>query len=277
MSSYESIAKAIRYLDAHRTEQPDLATVAAEVGMSPAQFHRMFRAWAGATPEDFLQCLTLSHARCLLRDGKDALASAPDSGLSGPGRLHDLCVTLDAATPGAIKTRGAGLKICAGVVASPFGNCLIGETQRGICHLSFFEGEDREAALASLREDWPLALVENNDAGIETRASQIFSPAAARAPLKLYVKGTAFQLSVWRALLEVQSGSLTSYGQLASSAGYPQASRATGTAVGRNAISFLIPCHRVIRKTGISGNYRWGAIRKRAILAWENSQLDRRT
>ncbi len=274
MNSYERIAKAIRFLVEHRESQPDLATVAAELGMSTAHFHRMFRAWAGATPKDFLQCLTLSHAKHLLREGEDVLTSALESGLSGPGRLHDLCVSLEAATPGEIKAQGAGLKIQIGVVLSPFGNCLIGETSRGICHLSFFEGENYELALGELRVDWPKAQLEWSEQIKNERAAQIFTTAFRHAPLKLYVKGTSFQLQVWRALLKVQRGTLVSYGKLAAAAGHPTSHRATGTAVGRNAISYLIPCHRVIRETGISGNYRWGAVRKRAILAWENCQRD---
>ncbi|MBC8125988.1 MAG: methylated-DNA--[protein]-cysteine S-methyltransferase [Gloeobacteraceae cyanobacterium ES-bin-144] len=272
MNDYERIAEAIRFLDAHRAEQPDLATLAAHIGLSQAHFHRMFSAWAGATPKDFLQCLTLSHARELLRDGENVLHSALDSGLSGPGRLHDLCVSLEAATPGEIKAKGAGLTIVAGVADSPFGNCLIAETPRGICHLSFFDNVDCDASISELRADWPLATLVFNNVHAAELATKIFNPVRNPAPWKLHVKGSAFQLRVWRALLRVPTGSLVSYGKLAASAGNPSASRATGTAVGSNAISFLIPCHRVIRETGISGNYRWGAVRKRAILAWESSR-----
>jgi len=274
VNAYDRIAQAIHYLDQHRTGQPDLATVAAAVGLSPSHFHRLFREWAGATPKDFLQCLTLSHARELLRNGEDVLTASLVSGLSGPGRLHDLCVNLEAATPGEIKARGAGLRINAGVAQSPFGSCLIGQTARGICHLSFFDGDGREAALAEMRDDWPLAGIAHDDENAARLASQIFTRAASHAPLQLFVKGTPFQLRVWRALLKIQPGTLVSYGALASASGNPRASRATGTAVGHNAISFLIPCHRVIRETGISGNYRWGAVRKRAILAWENGKRD---
>jgi AraC family transcriptional regulator of adaptative response/methylated-DNA-[protein]-cysteine methyltransferase len=272
MSDYERIAAAIRYLDEHRAEQPDLATVSARIGLSPSHFHRLFAAWAGATPKDFLQCLTLSHARDLLRRGESVLDAALESGLSGPGRLHDLCVTLEAASPGEIKARGAGMQIRAGVAASPFGHCLIGETARGICHLSFFDDGGRGNAMAEMLADWPMAEVETDDDHARSLAARIFAPAAPPAPWKLFVRGTAFQLRVWRALLKVRPGSLVSYGTLAAAAGNPNASRATGSAVGSNAISFLIPCHRVIRETGISGHYRWGAVRKRAILAWESGR-----
>ena len=272
MNDYERIAGAIRFLDAHRDEQPDLATLAAEVGLSPSRFHRLFSTWAGATPKDFLQCLTLSHAKDLLRQGENVLATALESGLSGPGRLHDLCVTLEAATPGEIKARGAGMTIRTGAADSPFGNCLIGETPRGLCHLSFFEKGQREHAFAELTADWPMAEIEWDDHHARHLAARIFKPGAPAGSWKLIVRGTPFQLRVWRALLQVPPGGLVSYGAIAAAAGNPNASRATGSAVGRNAISFLIPCHRVIRETGIPGHYRWGAVRKRAILAWENAR-----
>lgn len=273
MNDYERIAEAIRFLDERRHGQPDLATVAAHLGLSPSHFHRLFSKWAGATPKDFLQCLTLAHARDLLRRGESVLDAALDSGLSGPGRLHDLCVTLEAATPGQIKARGAGLEIRAGIADSPFGNCLIGETPRGICHLAFFDEGGRGGALAALKTDWPLAAISWDDSQAARLCTGIFTTAPAHTPpWRLFVRGTPFQLRVWRALLEVPPGSLVSYGKLAAVAGNPKASRATGSAVGRNAVSFLIPCHRVIRETGISDHYRWGALRKRTMLAWENGR-----
>lgn len=272
-NDYERIATAIRFLEEHRHERPSLESVAAAVGLSPSHFHRMFSAWAGATPKDFLQCLTLSHARELLRSGENVLSASLEAGLSGPGRLHDLCVSLEAATPGEIKARGAGMAIRAGVAASPFGNCLLAETSRGICHLSFFDDRG-DAALAELKADWPLAEISSNDARARELAEQIFSPAPPASPWKLHVRGTPFQLRVWRALLDIAPGTLVSYGKLAAHAGNSNASRATGTAVGSNAISYLIPCHRVIRETGISGHYRWGSVRKRAILAWEGCRFE---
>jgi AraC family transcriptional regulator of adaptative response/methylated-DNA-[protein]-cysteine methyltransferase len=275
MNDYERIAEAIRFLDAQHAEQPDLATLSARIGLSPSHFHRLFSAWAGATPKDFLQCLTLSHARSLLLQGESVLDAALGSGLSGPGRLHDLCVTLDAASPGEIKSKGAGLTIHAGFADSPFGNCLIGETARGICHLSFFERGDEDNAITEMRSDWPLASVVFNDENATRLASIIFaSDINPPSSWKLFVRGTPFQLRVWRALLRVPPGALVSYGKLAAAAGNPNASRATGSAVGGNAISYLIPCHRVIRETGVSGHYRWGATRKRAILAWEGARAD---
>lgn len=274
MSDYDRIASAIRFIDAHRASQPDLATISASVGLSQSHFHRMFSAWAGATPKDFMQSLTLSHARELLRDGSSVLDAAYESGLSGPGRLHDLCVTLEAASPGEIKARGAGLAIHAGIADSPFGNCLIGETSRGICHLSFFDDEDPATAIDEIHRDWPLAEIIRDDSRAAGLAATIFNPVPPPnpSPLKLFVRGTPFQLRVWRSLLRVPAGALVSYGKLAAASGKANASRATGTAVGSNPISYLIPCHRVIRETGVPGNYRWGPTRKRAILARETSR-----
>ena len=301
MSDYQRIAEAIRFLEAHRTEQPDLSTLSAHIGLSPSRFHHLFSAWAGATPKDFLQCLTLSHARELLRQGENVLNAALTSGLSGPARLHDLCVTLDAATPGEIKARGEGLTIRAGYADSPFGLCLLGETPRGICHLSFFDEGDLDNAIAEMHAEWPKANVIWDQNPAEQYVNEIFKPispsplsdtptkpstsrvpatnvidtvlpARPSTPLKLYVRGTQFQLRVWRALLRVPPGMLVSYGKLAAAVGNPHAARATGSAVGDNPISFLIPCHRVIRETGVVGHYRWGDLRKRAILAWESSQ-----
>lgn len=275
MSDYQRIADAIRFLDAHRGEQPDLARVAAEIGLSPTHFHKLFTKWAGATPKDFLQCLTLADARERLRRGESVLASSLDSGLSGPGRLHDLCVTLEAASPGEIKSGGAGLYIRFGTADSPFGRCLIAETRRGICHLSFFD-EHEEKEVQQLHSEWPAALFTRDDHHAEDLVNRIFQTSASSTHYTLHVRGTPFQLRVWRALLEIPPGSLVSYGSIARAAGNDRASRATGSAVGRNDISFLIPCHRVIRETGVCGHYRWGALRKRAILAWEGAVESKR-
>ncbi|MEQ1860066.1 MAG: methylated-DNA--[protein]-cysteine S-methyltransferase [Chthoniobacteraceae bacterium] len=269
MNDYERVARLIRYLDEHQSEQPDLAVLAAQAGLSRFHLHRLFSRWAGITPKDFLQCLTLEHARALLRGGRSVLDAAIGSGLSGPGRLHDLAVALEAATPGEIKSGGAGWTIRVGYAQSPFGLCLIGETPRGVCHLSFHDGADRD--LSELHREWPAAQVARDDREAARIASRIFTPASRPSTVRAFVRGTEFQVRVWRALLRVPSGGVTSYGQLASAMGQPTAARAVGSAVGANAISFLIPCHRVIRETGISGNYRWGPLRKRAMLAWETA------
>jgi AraC family transcriptional regulator of adaptative response/methylated-DNA-[protein]-cysteine methyltransferase len=266
MNDYERIAKVIRYLDAHHTEQPDLAQLASEVGLSPFHFHRLFSNWAGVTPKDFLQCLTLQHVKSLLQEGENALAAALEAGLSGSGRLHDLCVSLEAASPGEIKAGGEGLRITFGFGDTPFGRCVIGESQRGICHLSFLEKE----SVAGLRAEWPNARFESDGKRAACLAAAIFTESD-RPALRAFVKGTAFQVRVWRALLRVPAGQLVTYRRLAEAIEQPAAARAVGTAVGENPLAFLIPCHRVIRETGAVGGYRWGTVRKRAMIAWESN------
>ena len=277
MSDYERIATVIRYLDAHHTEQPDLATLASYVGLSPSHFHRLFSAWAGVTPKDFLQCLTLAHARTLLHSGENVLNTALNSGLSGPGRLHDLCINLESASPGEMKSGGAGWTITFGFADTPFGACLVGENTRGICHLSFVDTRD-EGALNRLNRDWPRAQFRRNDAAAAQLVHRVFDSSVGiqhKLPLRAFVKGTPFQVRVWRALLQVQPGQLVTYGSLAAAIGRPAAARAVGTAVGQNSLAYLIPCHRVIRETGAIGGYRWGPVRKRAIQAWESSRATR--
>ena len=277
MNDYERIARVIRYLDECHTEQPDLSTLSKHVGVSPFHFHRLFTTWAGITPKDFLQCLTQSHARELLRKGKGILDVAMDTGLSGPGRLHDLCVNLEAASPGELKSGGAGWVIEAGFAHSPFGRCLVGQSPRGICHFSFVDSENFPAALAALQADWPNARLHRDDAMALRLSARIFSRnrlTRAPSPLRVLVHGTAFQVRVWQALLKIPSGMLVSYGSLAAALNRPAAARAVGSAVGRNSLAYLIPCHRVIRETGIIGDYRWGSVRKRALVAWEGSRQD---
>jgi AraC family transcriptional regulator of adaptative response/methylated-DNA-[protein]-cysteine methyltransferase len=274
MSDYQRIAGVIRFLDERHVDQPDLTTLAGQTGLSKFHFHRLFTAWAGVTPKDFLQCLTLAHAKQLLRDGESILDVAMQSGLSGPGRLHDLCVNLEAASPGEMKSGGAGWRIAFGFAESPFGKCLLAQSSRGICRLSFEENE--KAALADLQEDWPAAELKRDDSVAARLARRIFAQPGdshSQPALRAFVRGTAFQVRVWRALLNVQPGTLTSYGRLARAIDKPNASRAVGTAVGSNPLAYLIPCHRVIRETGVIGGYHWGPIRKRAMIAWESSRL----
>jgi len=272
MNDYERVANVIRFLDRHHTEQPDLHQLASAAGLSPFHFHRLFSAWAGVTPKDFLQCLTLEHVKHLLRNGDNVFDAALNAGLSGPGRLHDLCVTLEAASPGEMKNGGAGMQIEYGFAETPFGQALIAETKRGICHLSFVDGPGRNSARNLLTSQWPNAKLNRNDARIAELSAKIFTQVRDRASgptLRAFVRGTPFQLRVWRALLRVPSGSLTTYGRLAQAIGQSQAARAVGSAVGANPIAFIIPCHRVIRETGALGNYHWDPIRKRAIVGWE--------
>ena len=274
MGDYERIASVIRYLDEHHTEQPDLAVLARCAGLSPFHFHRLFSSWAGVTPKAFLQCLTLAQVRERLRRGDDVLDAALAAGLSGPGRLHDLCVKLEAASPGELKTGGANWTIEAGFAATPFGACLVGQSPRGICHLSFVETDAEDDAWVELETDWPEARLRRNDAAAARLMGAVFAHPSSRTPnrsLRAFVRGTAFQVRVWRALLEIRPGQLTTYKRLAAAIGCPSAARAVGSAVGQNPVSFLIPCHRVIRETGVMGEYRWGRIRKRAMVAWESA------
>ena len=272
MNDYERVARIIRYLDEHHLEQPHLADLATQAGLSRYHLHRLFSRWAGVTPKDFLQCLTLGHARERLRQGETVLAATLNSGLSSPGRLHDLCISLEAATPGEVRSGAEGWTIEAGFMSSPFGICCLGTGPRGVCHLAFVETGDRASAEASLREAWPHARLRWNDTSARRLGAQIFRPAnqdAFAGSLGACVRGTPFQLRVWRALLRVPPGALVSYGQLAAAAGQPAAARAVGTALSRNPLAFLIPCHRVIRETGVVGQYRWGHERKRLMLGWE--------
>jgi AraC family transcriptional regulator of adaptative response/methylated-DNA-[protein]-cysteine methyltransferase len=274
VNDYERIGRVIRYLDEHHNEQPSLAMLAQQTGLSQFHFHRLFSSWAGITPKDFLQCLTVAHAKQLLRKGESILDASLQAGLSSPGRLHDLCVTLEAASPGELKFGGEGWTIAGGFAETPFGTALIAEGPRGICHLSFNEPSGQKTALVELRNAWPAAKFQRDDSAAARNAARIFessSPRGSRPALRAFVRGTSFQLRVWRALLQVQPGMLVTYGRLAAAIGQPTAARAVGSAVGSNPVAYLIPCHRVIRETGVLGEYRWDPIRKRAMLAWESA------
>lgn len=264
MTDYDRIARVIRYLDVHRGEQPPLEDLARVAGLSSAYFHRLFQRWAGVTPKDFLQCLTAEFARAQLRASHSVLDAALDSGLSGPGRLHDLMVSIDAATPGEIKSGGANLVIEHGVAPSPFGVCFLAWTGRGICRLAFGE----EDAIDGLAEDWPAATLRANPAEAAALAERVFSRGNG-GELRTFVRGSEFQVKVWRALLRIPSGATATYAAVAEAVGKPDAARAVGGACGANPVAWIIPCHRVIRATSLAQAYRWGAERKRVILGWE--------
>lgn len=270
MSDYERIAKIIRFLDQHHECQPNLAKVAELVGLSPFHVHRLFKQWAGVTPKAFVQYLTLERSKRALQRGQSVFDVAIDAGLSGSGRLHDLCVKLEAATPGEIKSGGEGLQIHWGVGETPFGSCVLARTTRGLCHLAFAEREDARASIETLHEDWPKAIFERDNEKVQDQLGDVFRCGYCPS-ITAWVRGTDFQLRVWRALLAIPAGCLTSYGRLAEAIGMPKAARAVGSAVGANPLAFLIPCHRVIRETGVIGNYRWGHGRKRILIAWENA------
>lgn len=260
---YDRIAAAIRFLEAHRLEQPSLDEAAAHVGLSPAHFQRLFKRWAGVSPKRFLQFLGAEHARRLLQQRQPTLEVADEVGLSGTGRLHDLLVTVHAVTPGQVQARGEGLSIRHGLHESPFGPVHLGLTERGVCSLQF---ADEATALQRLQRRWPKARLTRDPKATGTTAARIFETND-RPPLDLH--GTNFQLKVWEALLRVPPGQVTTYGRLAESLQMPTASRAVGAAVGANAVGYLIPCHRVLREGGALGGFRWGEERKRLLLARE--------
>lgn len=275
MNHYTTVAQLIRYLEAHRLEGPDLRELAGAAGCSVWHLQRLFSEWAGISPKRFLQCLTLGHARACLERGMSVLDASLEAGLSGPGRLHDLCVRLEAASPGEMKAGGAGWTLRAGFAPCPFGLCLLAEGPRGICHLSLQDVGGEAPGWEGLRERWFGARVERADAWAEEVSRHIFRRAGrgegSGPRLRAFVQGSAFQVRVWQALLKVPPGVLVSYGKLAERAGAPCAARAAGSAVGANPLAYLIPCHRVIRETGVLGHYRWGWERKRAMLAWESA------
>lgn len=266
---YDRIARAIEYLRRHTAAQPDLAAVASHVHLSEFHFQRLFTRWAGVSPKRFQQFLTVEHAKARLSHCRSVLELAGEAGLSGPGRLHDLFVTLEAVSPGEFKAGGAGLAIRYAIHDTPFGPALLAVTPRGICALQFVENTG--SPVARLRHHWPRAELREDSSGTAHLAKRIFQPIGLRSPqpLALLVKGTNFQLQVWRALLGLPFGGLTTYGNIAASIGHPTAARAVGNAVASNPIAYLIPCHRVIRETAEFGNYRWGTDRKIAILGWE--------
>lgn len=273
-ADYGRIEAAIHYLDQNFQAQPSLAEVAAHVGLSEYHFQRLFSRWAGTSPKRFLQFLTIQHAKQLLADSQSILDATFEAGLSSPSRLHDLFVTHEAITPGEFKQKGAGLTIQYGFHDSPFGECLIALTERGICGLQFVANGDRAATLAELQASWPQAQFVADEGATRPFINPIFNltDVAERPSLPLYLKGTNFQIQVWQALLKIPAGTAVTYGTVAQMIGNPKASRAVGSATGSNPIGFLIPCHRVIRQAGGLGDYRWGSRRKKAILGWESAR-----
>lgn len=273
-SDYNRVEQVIRYLETHATEQPGLSELARHAGLSAFHFQRLFRRWAGVTPKDFLQCLTLERAKALLADSCSLLEASAEVGLSGPSRLHDLFLRLEAMTPGEYKRAGQGLTLRWGVHGTPFGEALFAATDRGLCGLGFLEEGSRGAALAELQARWPASTLKEDAQATESIAAEVVSRMLGRPgkPLALLLKGSPFQVKVWRALLAVPEGRIASYQAIAGLAGSPDASRAVGTALAMNPIGYLIPCHRVIRATGALGDYHWGGLRKRALLGVEGAR-----
>jgi AraC family transcriptional regulator of adaptative response/methylated-DNA-[protein]-cysteine methyltransferase len=273
---YRRIEQAIAYLEERALEQPSLDEVAEHVGLSSYHFQRLFKSWAGVSPKRFLQYLTIENAKKLLRESVSVLDTALDVGLSGPSRLHDLFVSVEAMTPGEFKAQGKDLLISYGFHATPFGECLLAVTSRGICSLAFVDPETRFVALDELQATWQEAiLVEDQNAGKDS-IKTIFGQTRdqTQTPIKVLLRGTNFQVKVWEALLRIPEGAVVSYGSLANAIGHQGAHRAVGTAAGHNPVGYLIPCHRVLRANGEIGGYHWGATRKKAILAREAAFSD---
>ncbi len=271
---YARIAEAIRFLEAHQPQQPSLDALAAHLNLSPYHLQRLFARWAGISPKRFVQFLTVEHAKRLLQGPANLLDVSLESGLSGPSRLHDLFVTVEAVTPGEFKTGGLGLTIRYGWHESPFGGCLLAVTERGICGLTFSD-EGPDGLLADLRTRWPAATLRADAEATAPVLARIFPAGHAiePKPVHLLLKGTNFQLKVWEALLRIPPGAAASYVDVARVVCSERAARAVGAAVGANAIGYLIPCHRVLRKSGAVEGYRWGSVRKKAILGWEAAHM----
>lgn len=273
LQHYRLIEQAIQYIEANVQQQPELAEIASAVGMSEYHFQRLFTRWAGISPKRFMQFLTKEHAKKLLDRSENLLEATHQTGLSSLGRLHDLFVSTEAVTPGEYKSRGAGVDIHYGIHLTPFGKCLIATTERGICHLGFVDSSEGRA-IDNLVEHWQHANMIEDYTATPPLVNRIFLDSQPDAPLKLHLRGTNFQIKVWEALLNIPMGSLTSYEHIAATIGNPRAVRAVGSAVGDNPIAYLIPCHRVIRKSGEFGNYLYGSTRKKAILARELAVLE---
>jgi AraC family transcriptional regulator of adaptative response/methylated-DNA-[protein]-cysteine methyltransferase len=272
---YHRIERAIRFIDARFREQPALADIADAAGVAPHHFARMFRRWAGISPKQLVQHLTVEAARHSLGRDESVLQAALDAGLSGPGRLHDLFVTLEAVTPGEFKTCGDGLVIRHGLAPTPFGQARIAETGRGIGFLGFATERGVVPGWTQYRTTWRGASFVTDDAAAARVAMRLWGGGGeAGTPLRLWVHGTNFQMQVWRALVEHAREGTLGYSEIARAIGRPTAARAVGRAVGTNPVAWLIPCHHVLRSGGALGGYRWGVDRKRAMLAWEVSHRE---
>lgn len=272
-SDYEQVAAAIRFIHRNVPNQPSLRDIANHIDLSPYHCQRLFSRWAGVSPKRFLQFLTVQMAKQFLRESLSVLDTTYELGLSSTGRIHDHFVSLDAVTPGEFKQRGEGLRILYSVHPSPFGQMFLAITARGICFLAFLDGVAQHEALSILQKQWQDAEICESYSATAEIAQHIFTCSTQPANrLSVLVRGSNFQIKVWQALLMIPESHVCSYEQIACAIGQPRASRAVGRAVALNPVAYLIPCHRVIRKTGEAGDYRWGVTRKRAMLAWETSK-----
>jgi AraC family transcriptional regulator of adaptative response/methylated-DNA-[protein]-cysteine methyltransferase len=274
-ADYEVVRRAIAHIRGNWKTQPEIAEIAAAAGVGPTDLHHLFRRWAGISPKAFLQALTLDHARTLLRQSASVLDASYEVGLSGPARLHDLFITHEAMSPGEWKAGGETLVLRYGFHPSPFGNALVMASTRGLAGLAFADAGGEKAALADMQARWPKATYVEDAAGTAALARRIFDSALWRRgePLRVVLIGTDFEVRVWETLLEIPMGRLTSYSDIATKLCKPAAARAVGAAVGRNPISFVVPCHRVVGKSGSLTGYHWGLTRKRAMLGWEAGKV----
>lgn len=272
---YEVVRRNLEFLREHWRDQPSLELLAERSGMSTAHLQRLFTRWAGLSPKAFVQALTIDHARKLLRESASVLDTAYEVGLSGPGRLHDLFVTHEGMSPGIYKAKGKGLAIRYGFHDCPFGKALVMATDYGICGLAFADHGKEEIALADMKARWPEAVYLEDPTATAPVVSRIFNPDRWKAdhPLRIVFIGTDFETRVWETLLRIPLGQATTYSEIAAHIGNPKASRAVGAAVGRNPLSFVVPCHRVLGKSGSLCGYHWGLTRKQAILGWEAGML----
>jgi AraC family transcriptional regulator, regulatory protein of adaptative response / methylated-DNA-[protein]-cysteine methyltransferase len=274
-ADYDVVRRAIGHIRGHWREQPEIETIADAAGVTATELHHLFRRWAGITPKAFLQALTLDGARRLLRDSASVLDATYEVGLSGPGRLHDLFVTHEAMSPGEWKAGGEGLTMRYGFHASPFGTALVMATDRGLAGLALADTGKERAALADMKERWPKANYVEDFVATAPLAKRIFDSALWREdqPLRVVLIGTDFEVRVWEALLHIPMGRLATYSDIAGKIAAPKAARAVGAAVGKNPICFVVPCHRVVGKSGELTGYHWGLTRKRAMLGWEAGQV----
>jgi AraC family transcriptional regulator, regulatory protein of adaptative response / methylated-DNA-[protein]-cysteine methyltransferase len=272
---YGVVRRAISFISEHWRSQPDISAIADACGVTPDDLHHLFRRWAGLTPKEFMAAITLDHARTLLRDRASVLDAAYAVGLSGPSRLHDLFVTHEAMSPGEWKAGGEGLTLSYGFHPSPFGDALVIATDRGLAGLAFADPDEKARTLLDMRRRWPRALFREDAARTEALTQRIFDPAQWKqeCPLRVVMIGTDFEVRVWDMLLKVPMGRVTTYSDIATKMQTPKAARAVGAAVGKNPIAFVVPCHRVIGKSGDLTGYHWGLTRKRAMLGWEAGRV----
>ena len=273
LDDYNKVRQVLEHLHADWREQPSLFEMARPVGLSEDQLQKLFTRWAGLTPKAFLQALTLDHARAMLKDSASILDASFETGLSGPGRLHDLFIAHEAMSPGTYKAKGAGLQIFYGFHPSPFGIALAMVTQHGLCGLSFNDEGGDQAAFKDMTSRWPNAQYTEDSARTAPYVSRVFGDIKDNQPIRITMIGSDFEISVWETLLKIPMGKAVAYGDIASAIGKPKAARAVGAAVGRNPISFVVPCHRALGKSGALTGYHWGLTRKKAILGWEAGKL----